>query len=453
VNSVGWDIPRLRRRLRVLWRKAKRGTTRAAAIAMCLLLCCAVVVGGSQVLPFIRAQAPPPEEPQETETDEAAVSTSVPAGRLLQPTDYNQNWRQVSTDWDHEGDVLRRHQVLLTPDGRLSGRVQTFADWRGASQPLSGAIVHLMRGGRVAARVETDAEGQFTAEGLSDGTYSLIAQSTEGLLAYALHVQTAASDAEAAMFQLESRAATAWDDAAIIARVLDYWEREPPFERTREPQSETIPVSVRPIAQQGAAATTLWHHRVRVQPDGRLIGRLRRLHPVTGRPIIARDIEVAIYRNGTLQGQGWTDETGYFEIPRVAPGVYSLVATGSLDEDPTMRYVPRDDRGLRHGFLTLGIEGLPANKGEIERVQHVAAAALELDAALVSLVDVAPFLGAAAPTSAPAGGMFAGTSAGAAAGGAAAGGATGLGGLLAAGAAGGLAGLAADDDTVSPARP
>lgn len=469
------DIERVLRVMRLQWKRATRGTSRATGVLMCLLLLSAAVVGGAQVMPFAEVPAGVPSSTHSGDSDPTAAAAgdrgavSSAALRQLQPVDYNESWRQAGTDWDRLGTLERRHQVVISQEGRLTGRLTTFGSWQGAVAPLSHAAVHLMQNGRVAAETETDASGRFVALGLSEGTYSLIAESDDGLLAYSLHLRVAANEAEASEFTLDSMAATAWDADAIVRRVLDYWQSGPPIERTAEPSEELIPEAVKPIPQAGVSATSLSHHQVHLQADGRLLGRLRRLHPVTGRPIIAREVEVAIFRNGSLQGVTWTDEIGYFELPRVAPGVYSLVATGvgsTHDAGPVLEIAALSgiaERGLQHGFLAIGIQVLPSlGESSVQPVAFTDQSALEIDAALVDLADLLPFLGppgsippAIASSEAPfanAGGTTGG--AGSASGGGGVGGGSGWGAVLAAGAAAGLTALLLDDDDViSPARP
>lgn len=447
------DFPRLVKRLRVKWRRLTHGTTRAAGVAICLPVLCAVVVAGSQVMPFVSVRDPSAKTPADAPKEEVSAAVDSSA-RELSSVDYNESWRQAGTNWNRLGDVDRRHQVLVDANGQLRGRLTTFADWRGDVEPLADAAVHLMQNGRVAAEATTDEDGRFLVSGLSDGTYSLIAESPDGLLAYALHLRKAAPAEVAPEMQLQSMATAPWDTNVVLERVRGYWDSEPPIERTREPNLETIPPPVRLIPQEGVSATTVALHSVRLQDDGRLIGRLRRLHPVTGRPIVAQEIEVALYRNGTLQALTWTDDIGYFEVPYVAPGVYSLVATGSVKPDPTSTSIPGERHGLQQGFMALGIQVLAADDAQVLQVAANTATRLEIDAALVDVADLAPFLGS--PVSlATAGGAASLGLTGAQSGSAAAGGAAAAGNFgawLAAGATAGLAGLVLDD-VISNSQP
>ncbi len=445
------------------------------------LISVAYVAAGPSLLPFItprtdvdvNAQEVPVDETQPTSDEAQPVEVTV---RELRDVDYNESWRQAGPDFDELGQTQRRHQILLTSDGRLLGRIMTFAHNQTDDVPLQAAAVHLMRDGRIATETHTDQSGHFEAAGLTPGTYSLIAQSEQGLLAYAVHVRHAEAGevAPTDAVQLNSMATPSWDADAVVQTVERYWGMQPERTREIEPESTRIPEAVRPFTQAGTDATTLHHHRVRLQPDGRLLGRLRRLQHDTGRPIIARDIEVALYRDGELQQMSWTDEIGYFEFGDLLPGVYSLVATGSVSTGQLDKVSTESDQGLRHGFLTFGIEVVPAHESPV--IQPIAFFAvpesLEIDAALIDPADLQPFLNTPTPAAgssvsgmqpaSPSGGSSGGTSGGTSGGGGGGGSGLGAGGgslgtLLGVGAAAGLAALAAGEDDggqiISPAVP
>lgn len=452
-------------------------TPQRALFSICaVMISAAYVTAGPSLLPFISPreemtaqtqdvsfEATPETSADETPTEDVSVYQ-------LRDVDYNESWRQAGPGLDELGETERRHQLLLTAEGSLLGRIMTFAADLESYVPLRAASVHLMREGAVAASTQTDATGHFKAVDLTPGTYSLIAQSEQGVLAYALHVRhaEAGEDVPTTAVQLSSMAAPGWDADAIVSTVERYWAMQPKQTREVEPETPVIPEAVRAVPQTGAEATTLNHHRVHVQPDGRVIGRLRRLHRETGRPIIARAIEVALYRDGELQQMTWTDEVGYFEFGNMQPGVYSLVATGSVSAGSLDEVSTEFDQGLQHGFLTLGIDVVPANESSaIQQIGFAQAGEfLEIDGALIDPVDLQPFLNNVTPDGANsttmslangAGGSAGGGSGGATGGGGGiAGGGSALGTLLGVGAAAGLAVLAGDDDgnrIVSPAVP
>jgi len=67
---------------------------------------------------------------------------------------------------------------------------------------------------------------------------------------------------------------------------------------------------------------------VRLHPDGRLIGRMRRLHPETGRPVPVSPLSVFLIRDGVSTAETTADENGEFELNGLEPGAYSVVAMG-----------------------------------------------------------------------------------------------------------------------------
>ncbi len=448
-------------------------TPQRTLFTLCVVLISATfVTAGPSLLPFMspRTDAANTQEVSvvDSETESTAAQPVEVAKRELRSVDYNESWRQAGPDFDELGQTDRRHQILLTPDGRLLGRIMTFAHNRRDYVPLQAAAVHLMQGGAVAAESHTDQTGHFEVAGLTPGTYSLIAQSEQGVLAYAVHVRYAeAGDViPTDAVQLNNMAVPSWDADAVVRAVEQYWGMQPERTREIEPETTDIPETVRPIPQPGTCGTTLSHHRVRLQPDGRLIGRLRRLQHETGRPIVARDIEIALYRDGQLQGFTWTDEIGYFEFGDLLPGMYSLVATGSVSAGSRDEVSTEFDQGLRHGFLTFGIEVVPAHDEPVIQLIAFQAAmeSLEIDAALIDPADLQPFLNSPASDSGPSAsnlpspGSASGGSGGAGSGGGGLGAGGGsLGTLIGVGAAAGLAALAVSEDDkeriVSPAVP
>jgi hypothetical protein len=165
---------------------------------------------------------------------------------------------------------------------------------------------------------------------------------------------------------------------------------------------------VRAIPCDGEPGTPLWTHRVRQQPSGNLIGRVRSLHPVSGRPLIPPLTEVALHRNGRLVTTGRTDEQGVFATGRVQPGLYTLIARTVFEPDDPHLDQQRVDaevkqdlpvgllegRHHRAGFAAFAIEVAPAvalvsadTTGEDESLPALNEP-LELDFALIDPLDL-----------------------------------------------------------------
>ena len=68
---------------------------------------------------------------------------------------------------------------------------------------------------------------------------------------------------------------------------------------------------------------------MRLQPNGRLVGRVRRLHPQSGRPIHINRTSVFMIRDDRVVGDAVIDELGMFVFDQLSPGVFSLAAVGA----------------------------------------------------------------------------------------------------------------------------
>jgi hypothetical protein len=93
-----------------------------------------------------------------------------------------------------------------------------------------------------------------------------------------------------------------------------------------------------------SAQVAVSHHVVRLQPNGRFSGRLRRVDPFSGQPYAVPGVSVYLIKNRRIMYRTTLDESGRFEINQVRHGVYSLVAAGSS------------------GFASFAVQVLPANQ-------------------------------------------------------------------------------------------
>ena len=409
----------------------------------------------------------------------------------LEGTDYQESWRQVGPDEGHLGQRLRSHHVRISEDGMVPGRLSVINPATGDPGSIQRIRVHFVQGGKVVQQVQPGEGGIFQVPGLEPGVYSMIAAGPAGFMAYsvfvlpALNAQAANQPAqfrmvtfqkEEAMLQIDGAAVPPADFSALRLLVQSYVPDSAILTQLTEPIGPDLPKQA--ISRGGfpgkgekaepEAGTTIRSHSVRLQPDGRLLGRIRRLHPESGRPLRVRRTNVFFIHDDQIVAQTPVNELGTFVVRGIKPGVHSVVAVGV------------------EGFLAFAVHILPG-EGQRETsvestvakpVSHVRLVAdggnpageLEIDAALIDRQDFAqlrsvfgnnmpgglgPGLGGPAMGGPGGGAGGAGGGVGGGAGGAGAGGmADGLlGAGLAVGAGAAAAAAMQDDEVASPARP
>lgn len=253
------------------------------------------------------------------------------------------------------GDRLRSQRVALTPDGTLRGRLSVLNPNTGASIPIQSVKVSLLRNGKIVSTARPEANGEFEASGLEPGVHALVAAGEQGFMAFSLELVAAQEDRAAQRtkaarileihFQAD-RAGAQIDGAAVpptnfnVLRTLvrnyvpigvdggsgSQSGSQPPSEPPAAVKAEPVePVG----AEDAATASILRNHTVRLQPGGRLVGRVRRLHPQTGQPLRLRRSSVFLLQDNEVVARTPVDEDlGMFSFEGVEPGAYSVTAVG-----------------------------------------------------------------------------------------------------------------------------
>lgn len=306
--------------------------------------------------------------------------------RQLAASDYQDDWRQAAATDDRLGERLRSHHVRAV-NGVLRGKMLVVNPVSGQQVDIRHLTIHLLQNGASLASATSSSHGEFFLNGVQPGVYGLVAAGADGFAAYSLQVIGDAAEEEAerdathpaALLQQEITAL----DVETLAVPPDNFHALKELIRNHipasvdtvdylEPAREGIPAGaryfevregeqglpagpaappVRPVTPELAApGTTIRHHAVSLQVDDRLVGRVRRLHPGTGRPLRPRRLSIHMLRNNQVAARATVDEaTGVFEIEDFKPGMYSLVA------------VAREYGGTRlEGFAAFSIAVLPA---------------------------------------------------------------------------------------------
>jgi hypothetical protein len=447
-----------------------------------------VLVGLLIVTGFVIAQeqeSPQLEPPQLTVPDQTAtpdqggippviVKEPGPEEVRLKKNEYKNNWKQAGQGDGRLGDRLRSHIVRLGDDDAVRGKLTVLNKPGGTPEAIQNVRIKFVRKGEVKAELSPDEDGSFVATDLEDGVYSMIVAGEDGFLAWSVNVKPKLPDI--AKMPKHMRAKFLHPDVkdeldvhAVAVPPTNFTplkqlltQHLPLEDSTLYLDGEDFPEGMDNPPRDAAAATSLQHHQVRLTKDGRLLGRIRRLQPDSGRDLKIRQLKVYLLKDQEIVSQEDVAPNGTFAVEDLDSGVYSLVAAG------------------RDGFLAFSIDILPARSvdtdmtrlhGLVPVAMRPQPADLQIDVALCSPLDfnqgnladltdgfVAPpeqlALGEAGPEAGsggypggvPAGGPGAfGPTAGGGGGGGFGGG--GLGGVLLGGAIGaGVGAIIADDD-------
>jgi hypothetical protein len=249
---------------------------------------------------------------------------------------------------DEIAQQARTHRVRLAPDGFLPGKVRVKTATGGAVVPASDMTVWFVNEDDEPVSVKPGVDGVFQAAGLKPGPYSMIASGRSGYLAVGIEVlpaevppapiPAAGGDTDSVQpvaFQ-EVKSSLAIDALAVPQRdvksvaelvatyvpgasgavlpvILDEdFSNDPGF---------SLPESADP-------ATSIVNHTVILQSDGSLSGRMRRMHPKSGKPLRMRRLNVYLVKGDSIVSQAPVQENGVFTLKGVSTGDYSVVAAG-----------------------------------------------------------------------------------------------------------------------------
>lgn len=236
--------------------------------------------------------------------------------------------------------------VQADADGKVSGTVVLA----GGTGSVAEGMVRLVRPGFISASAEVSANGTFQIADLNPGVYTLVYQSESSFAAFALHVVSANSQ-------------VALPTSVVVSasnlrpnRALTTIARYQPVSGGDEPQIAAVETLPLPSTPMKAAA-----YRVTQNSSGGLNGRFLLAGSAEGAIRPAANVNVMIIRDEEVVAQSVTGNEGTFEIANLAPGSYSLLASG------------------RGGFAVIGFELVPPG------TPVAASRAVDGDGALVSL--------------------------------------------------------------------
>ena len=258
-------------------------------------------------------------------------------------------WRQAANGLGglQVSETLRANWVMLGPNGKLSGQVLTFDGTTFDGE--DGFVVHLVQKGETIASGRTDESGRFEINGIEPGTYTITGISFDNFFAFgfnAIGFQDGASSLNANIQCIAiPRFGTLLTDLVkqnapkVKFRVYGQYK----FEEGDDDPARLLGLDGIALRQpEAVSATSIQAHRVAIEPNGSVFGRIHQIHNMNGRPVEVKDTNVYLIRENVILARAKTNYYGVFEFRNVQPGFYGVIAAG------------------RDGFAALAVEIVPS---------------------------------------------------------------------------------------------
>ena len=205
--------------------------------------------------------------------------------------------------------------VQLSSDGMLDGQILLPTSSNASLKDVTVAM--MSRNGEV-FRSKTNAEGEFSIQGIEPGVYALTARGDNTFACCAMHV---VADKGSEQYPEVARVAVSNVDYTVVNTAII---------RYLPPNVKSNATSITEAKLSSIADRVIGDDSFRVaQSDGGMKGRLHLAGAIGGNLIGATQTNVFIFKDGMQIDRTLTDEEGLFEIDRIEPGDYSLLAIGA----------------------------------------------------------------------------------------------------------------------------
>lgn len=226
------------------------------------------------------------------------------------------------------GTTLRRNWVMLDSEGKLRGQIL------GSELEHSKSEVYFLREGRMIEKLSVNPKGEFLAYGLEAGVYSLMVANEGRYAVNCLLVldnnQMGGPPSSFDVPMSDNSPRSVFEHVVSGASKVTFRNFGAfAFEETAEDPARLYGLKgIGEHRPESLDSTTLGNNRVERTADGHLIGRLRAVDHLTGRPVDLKVTEVQLIANDETVAATQTNRYGIFSFTGVEPGFYTLFAAG-----------------------------------------------------------------------------------------------------------------------------
>lgn len=237
----------------------------------------------------------------------------------------SENGRRLSRE-------LRSNWIMTDINGAFSGRVAPQA---GAD--LENLTVFLLSTGRVVKETRVEVDGFFEFTNVDEGPYAIVGWGNNSFFAFGLIVleydedirDRVSNSLRVTAFQNETTINTDWIQHFSPRVVFRVFGRYLYGEGDEDPARLYGIQGISRNLPEAQLATSLDSRPVTRTASGGVLGRVRQMNSITGRPVDLRSTRVILMQNDDVIAATDADNYGVFFFPQVPLGQYGLAAAGA----------------------------------------------------------------------------------------------------------------------------
>jgi hypothetical protein len=284
-------------------------------------------------LPGLTPELAPPMQDSPTDASDIAAPPSAPGFdtpvEVKKVNDAVAGWNSAEAGRDFNlGETLRRNWVMLDSEGKLLGQIV------GRGMDHAQTEVYFLNEGRMIEKLSANSRGEFVVYGLEEGVYTLLV-ANEGRYAVncllVLENNQMGGPPSTFLVPVSDASPRAVFEQVVTTATKVRFRNYGEFAFTETKDDPARLYGLKGITEhrpETVDATTLGNNFVQLSADGKLIGRLRAVDHVTGRPVDLTVTQVSLLANDQVVKSAQTNRYGVFHFEGVAPGFYTLYASG-----------------------------------------------------------------------------------------------------------------------------